>query len=164
MVIMLMAALFFYGGAGINLISYCCNLCRNAGIEAVLNDKCCDIHRHNHATHQIPHLVSGCCFSECEAHDIDVTAGVTPDRFPFYIDHAPDNCCKMKRISFDLFSTNSSEHEISLTSVFSDFISFNLLDVTYLDISPVAIHTPEPHGPPIALPRDYLSILTVLLI
>jgi len=62
-VTILLIALVFYGGAGVNFISYCCNLCRHEGIEAVIKDKCCDIHHHHHDDHD-EHTSENCCSFE----------------------------------------------------------------------------------------------------
>ena len=129
LVMILMTVLVFYGGAGINLISYCCNICRMEGIAAVINDKCCDIHHHDHSKHE------------------------------------STDCCNMERISFDWCSQNSPEQEIDLSPLTLDLFSGNLLTNSHFDILTAGDkHLPASHGPPIALPRDYLSILTVLLI
>ncbi len=38
---------FLLAGLGFNLVEYCCNGCRNAGIEFVAEHSCTDIHTHN---------------------------------------------------------------------------------------------------------------------
>ena len=127
----MMAVLVFYGGAGFNLISYCCNLCRMEGIEVVIHEKCCDIHQHDHSDE----------------------------------DHDTHDCCSMERIIFDWFAQNSLEQEIDISPFTLDLFSNNLLNISYSDINLYGVnHAPASHGPPVGLPRDYLSILTVLLI
>jgi len=132
LVTIVMAALVFYGGAGINLISYCCNICRMEGIDAVINDKCCDIHHHDHENHSAP---------DCE------------------------DCCSLERICFDWCTQNSPEQEINLSPLTLELFSNSLLTISHFDnLTAGDKHAPASHGPPIALPRDYLSVLTVLLI
>ncbi len=41
-----LAAYFLIAGSGFNLIDYCCNGCRNAGIEYVVTHSCFDVHSH----------------------------------------------------------------------------------------------------------------------
>ena len=123
------AALVFYGGAGVNLVSYCCNLCRMEGIEAVAGDKCCDIHHHDHS------------------------------------DHSSTDCCSFERISFDWVAHNLSEQDIDFSPFSMDvFMCDPLIVSNFNTISIGKKLAPALHGPPIVLPRDYLSILTVLLI
>ena len=57
--IVFLAALVFYGGAGVNLITYCCEDCRTA------------IHEHEHCTEMAKH-VSSCCHADGEDNCCDV--------------------------------------------------------------------------------------------
>ena len=41
--VVFLAALVFYGGAGVNLVTYCCTDCSSEGVTALLESKCCDI-------------------------------------------------------------------------------------------------------------------------
>jgi hypothetical protein len=180
LVTFIMAALVFYGGAGINLISYCCNLCSMEGIEAVTNGKCCDIHHHhhsdNHASHydsynctahhasesHTNHHDSHCCTSACDMHTDDDSANDMHDCCTFSDEHDSGNCCSLKRISFDWFANNLLKQEVDLSPVTMELFACCLPTISpILDTEKLA---PEPHGPPIVLPRDYLSTLTVLLI
>ena len=38
--IVFLASLIFYGGAGVNFVTYCCNDCRTEGVAVLLNDNC----------------------------------------------------------------------------------------------------------------------------
>ena len=38
--IVFLAALVFYGGAGVSLVTYCCGDCRTEGVTALLENKC----------------------------------------------------------------------------------------------------------------------------
>lgn len=46
--VFILAALVFYGGAGVNIISYCCSDCRTEGAEVLLDNVCSDVHEHDH--------------------------------------------------------------------------------------------------------------------
>lgn len=74
-----MSALVFYGGAGVNVISFCCNDCRNEGTEVLKKDMCCEIHGHSHHEHEVA--------VECDDH--------------CNIQHTDEMCCNLKRIDFD---------------------------------------------------------------
>ena len=146
-----MAALVFYGGAGINVFSYCCQECSDAGINALLNDKCCEIHHHDHAKeHHHKHESSAsCCDLITQAEDLAHTF----------------DCCNMERIDFDWSSQNADELKIDISPVVLDLFSNNFIDIS----SSFLLYNNEitsvmPNGPPLVLPCDYLSILTVLLI
>ena len=53
--IVFLASLIFYGGAGVNFITYCCGDCRTEGVAVLLNDNCCEVHGH------------GCCDEAADA-------------------------------------------------------------------------------------------------
>ena len=159
----IMAALICYGGAGVNLISYCCNLCRLEGIEAVANDKCCEIHHHHHVNNQQIHHASGFCDHASNECVEDNHSDRIQDYCDFQEDHSAGNCCRFERISFDWSVQNLSKQETGFSPLSFDLFSCNLftsVDLRFAD----KIHSQIPHGPPIVLPRDYLSILTALLI
>lgn len=57
-----LAALVFYGGGGVNFISYCCDNCRAEGMEAVAHDSCCGSHEHSCGSDSCESLnETGCC-------------------------------------------------------------------------------------------------------
>ena len=138
-----MAVLVFYGGAGINIISYCCNECRSVGIEVLQDHQCCEIH-HQHNNNN-PHN----------------------DENEYYVlgDEHSFGDCSLERIHFDWSISKLSKQEKDFSPEYFTLITCNLLyDSLSYYLSSGENFTPEPHGPPIVLPRDYLSILTVLLI
>ena len=162
-VTLMMAALIFYGGAGVNLILYCCNLCRSEGLEAVSNDKCCEIHHHHHAgNHQIHHA-SGCCEHESNACTEENHIDRIQDYCDLQDDQSTGECCSFERISFDW--SVQSKQETCFSPLTFDLFSCNLSVFTSVDLRlSNKILSQIPHGPPIIFPRDYLSILTALLI
>ena len=46
--ILFLACIVGYGGAGVNYINYCCHECAVQGVDAVVNDLCCETHGHDH--------------------------------------------------------------------------------------------------------------------
>lgn len=137
--VIVMAALVFYGGAGINVYSFCCDDCRHAGVEAITGDRCCEIHGHSHDDVPIIEAASG------------------------NFSHTHEMCCDMKRFSYDWgvedVITPSSE------PVVFDLLSDGLSDISIIPIPNLKeINTVMPTGPPLCPPRVYLSLLTTLLI
>ena len=54
--IVFLATLVFYGGAGVNLVTYCCGDCRMEGVTVLLENKCCEMHGQTWCSNQ-----DGCC-------------------------------------------------------------------------------------------------------
>ena len=136
--ILLLAALIFYGGAGVNIVTYCCNDCRTEGIAVLQEQSCCEVHGHEHSH-----------------------AGVMPETTPAC--ETEDACCDMERVSFDWNSSGQSV--VNLQPVVVDLMSFGISIVSLVPV--VANHDLlhlDGEGPPIVCPRTYLSLLTTLLI
>ena len=136
--IVFLASLIFYGGAGVNLITYCCGDCRTEGVAVLLNDTCCDVHEHNccSTADEVSACDSGCC---------------------------EEDCCHMERISFDRSSSNNPI--VELQPAVTDLLSFasplaSLVPVPFLK----EYISQEQDGPPVVCPRVYLYLLTSLLI
>lgn len=139
----------FYGGAGINVISYCCNDCRSAGIEAIASHhhqccktQCCEKHEHNNQQHKI--LDEHACKSN--------------------IDRSHTDCCGLERLQHDWSSASGSEIDlepVTIDLLFAELGNISILPVYTLEEISAIMHT----GPPILIsPRVYLSLLTTLLI
>lgn len=148
----MMAALVFYGGAGINIIFYCCNQCRSEGIEALLKkDKCCEIPQ---ADKHAPH---SCC-AKTEQTDPD------PEGCGIHCtDQTSDNCCHIEHIRFDWSTQNTAELNIDLSPL-TFLLRSEILDISTINFFAGETGAVMPKGPPPACPRDYLSRLTILLI
>lgn len=137
--IILMAALVFYGGAGINVYSFCCDECRDAGMEVLTGDKCCEIHGHHHDEATV-------FFEEDNDH-----AG-----------HAHEMCCDLKRLRYDWGFEDVSNPDMEPLVV--DLFDAGLPDISLIPLPYTKeINTAMPNGPPLP-PRVYLSLLTTLLI
>lgn len=136
--VVFLAALVFYGGAGVNLVTYCCGDCRTEGVTALLEDKCCEIHEHEHPATA---GTDACCHTESE-----------------------DEGCDVERIYFDWNTIQSSLQNLQpvvidlASSVFSNTLSF--VPDPFAKIYKEA----EKEDPPILCPQIYLSLLTTLLI
>lgn len=137
--IVFLAALVFYGGAGVNLITYCCGDCRTEGVTALLDNKCCEIHEHQHCTDAAKHL-STCCHPGEE-----------------------DSCCDVEYVSFDwnVFHGVGFDLQPAAIDLMSLAVSnLSLIPVPFVDESGDI----EQDSPPGIYPDTYLSLLTVLLI
>lgn len=137
--IVFLATLIFYGGAGVNLITYCCGDCRTEGVAVLLNDNCCEVHEHSccdttKETTTCAH--SGCC---------------------------EDDNCGLERISFDWSSF--SNPIIELQPAVTDLLSFASPFASLVPVPSLEEYiTQDQYGPPIVCPRIYLNLLTTLLI
>lgn len=137
----MMSVLLCYGGAGVNLVSYCCTDCETEGVTALISDKCCEIHDHyDNSTSNHSHL------------------GVTDS-----CGHAQEDSCSLERIEFEWQSFPAPVFSfcpmmcylpISLALYLCPILSDVTEDNNQLDDSP----------PPVPLPKLYLSLLTTLLI
>jgi hypothetical protein len=166
----IMAALVFYGGAGVNVIMYCCNQCRSAGIETLLKDDCCGMSKYNHtcnhggnSSHTGKPAGNHPCHNDYGENGHPADHPVNVDHSGYDNDHAGDDCCHIKRIDFDWSSHSFSELEIDLSPVV-----FNLPPGEIINISNIICLIGEVDmimlkGPPV-YPRDFLSKYTVLLI
>ena len=165
-----MSALVFYGGAGINIISYCCSDCRSAGVGAMLNDECCIIHNHSHndkhssdktCSNHEEHKDDNCCDDKHQKPE-------ESDDNHFICHHQcidSEESCNMERINFDWTVQNITELEIDLSPRVLDILPIDFFNVTHTHLPLVCENnTVMPNGPPLVCPRDYLSTLTVLLI
>lgn len=135
--VIVMAALVFYGGTGVNMVSFCCSDCRTAGMEVLTGDKCCEIHGHTH--------------DQIVIESASASVG-----------HSHEMCCDLERVNFDWDSEQVSiENPEPIT--FELFLT-GLPDISIINLPFVGENTSVmPTGPPL-LPRTYLSLLTTLLI
>ncbi|MCD7931824.1 MAG: hypothetical protein LUH15_10950 [Tannerellaceae bacterium] len=146
----ILAALIFYGGAGINLVSYCCGDCRSAGVEVVLNEKCCEIHDHDHQpTHQ--HHTD--CSHTHHSPDVNHTrSGIAIQE---------ENCCDLQRLDFEW--DNSITHIQQPAPVELDLSVMGLPSLTLLTVlvDKDAEAEPDQYIPPLIVcpVYTYLSLL-----
>ena len=140
-IIVMMAALVIYGGAGICVASFCCNDCQSAGIEGIAEGFCCETHGHDHDYADKHHAKSN-LESACYEHEM---------------------CCFLSHVTFD-WSASAISFMTPPEKVVYDLITFDLPDT-------LTVFSPFVHdkaferstGPPFRCPRAYLSLLTALL-
>lgn len=136
--IIFLATLIFYGGAGVNLVTYCCGDCRTEGVAVLLDDNCCEVHEHSccDTTAETTACHSGCC---------------------------EDDACGLERVNFDWSSFNSPS--VVLQPAVTDLLSFAFPIASLLPVPSIKeYNTQDQDGPPIVCPRIYLNLLTTLLI
>jgi hypothetical protein len=175
----LLTVLVFYGGAGVNVVFYCCNQCRSAGIEMLLNDQCHASHKPAADEHPLffcsakaeradsdccgTHAPLSCC-AEADRTDSD-GCGTRSVKTDNHCTHASDdNCCNMQRISFDWNTHHTTESGMNLSPVVFDLLLSELPDSSVRNFMRGRNGAVMPKGPPFVCPRDYLSRLTILLI
>lgn len=144
-ILSLIALLVFYGGAGINIVSFCCNECRDGGIEVVLGSSCCEVHGHSHTTHAHP------ANFDSESHGHSETISLTHGQ------------CGMMRVGVDWLEVINQHFSFqpSVLELFTDlYAQLLFVPLTVSD----AKHTLSATIPPRLTPRGYLSILSTLLI
>jgi hypothetical protein len=152
-----LASLVLYGGAGLNVFRYCCDGCRLSGMTSMtgmaIAHSCCDNHSVTY---------------DCEEHSFATNScgeheGLTP------VDNCGHNsgsesCCSFERITFDWDMQSASkllpDNAVSFSCL---FFSSSFLFGARLSYSSEAVAV-LPNGPPLPCPRDYLALLTVLLI
>jgi hypothetical protein len=131
---MMFAALLFYGGAGVNVVQYCCIGCENKGIEAV-SDKC---------GHDACCAKDECGSCHCGRHDGTV--------------------CSIKRVEFEWQSVDvDCFYMLPPVCDVPRFTLDYLLSQNKFMFSAVESHIDD-DAPPIVLPKTYLSLLSTLVI
>ncbi len=87
-VAIVLAVCFVWAGSGVNAVRYCCDDCRHAGMEHVLNHSCDKVHHHDDYTshgekHRTPlhsqdccHHGDGCTFTRLQISDGGISHAV----------------------------------------------------------------------------------------
>lgn len=156
----MLVLLVIYGGAGVNIISYCCNSCSNEGISHLVIDNggCCEVHQHHkdepaHHHHSDQHGDSDCCASTPDSHFHTASA------HQFCEDHG----CSVDRMDNDWLNFADNIHVSQTVKAFT--LPFTLLAVWNPEFSSNYFHNISWYNaPPLYTPRGYLSLLTTLLI
>ena len=71
----LLAFVLAYAGSGINEYSFCCDDCHTFGIDAVADNKCCDVHNNDCSTSEQDTRENNFCdasHQECELDRLDL--------------------------------------------------------------------------------------------
>ena len=138
-IVFFMAALIFYGGAGMNVAFFCCNDCQSAGIEGIIEGVCCGVHHHEH--------------DEMNSKESGMD----------YAGHSHEMCCFLSRIAYDWNTSRTSMSNPEPDSY--NLSAMQLPDVLTVSSPFVKDKTYESSsGPPFLSPQAYLSLLNTLLI
>lgn len=136
--VVLLASLIFYGGAGVNLITYCCGDCQTEGVAVLLNDNCCEVHEHD------------CC-------------GTTPEPQAGHSCCNDEDCCGIQRIDFEWSSSDNPV--VELQPAVMELLSYGS---SLYSLIPYPTNNKyfasSQDSPPVVCPRIYLNMLSVLLI
>ena len=70
----LLAIVITYAGSGINAYSFCCEDCQTFGVEAIVGEKCCDVHHYESSAEQESNDNAFCETShdECSIDRLDI--------------------------------------------------------------------------------------------
>ncbi|MGL5937309.1 MAG: hypothetical protein ACRCY5_01100 [Phocaeicola sp.] len=148
--VILLTLLVTYGGAGVNLFTYCCNDCRSEGVSAILEEKCFDVHESSHAESDDLHAH---CGESCQALEWEET-----------LQDRGEASCNINRI--DTHWEVSQLSSMALVPILLTLPPFFTTQQACL-VKPVVEKICTTHcnnGPPVQPPRSYLSLLTTLLI
>jgi len=163
-----LAAILLYGGAGLNVIHFCCDGCRISGtpLMTAKADVCAEdshLHSHDCCGHE-----TNCCDSEAAVADDATVAGDATAAGVIaccsHNDHSGADCCSFERISFDLFSQHAPKLISDPSSLCIDLFTCDLYRSSFLSCNSCEVINDLPNGPPLPAPRDYLSLLSILLI
>ena len=138
--VVIMALLLFYGGAGVNLITYCCNDCRAEGVAVLMEDRCCEIHEHQHCSESDTK-------NDCTDHS-----------------HADEeDCCDVERVDFEWNALQIPPMQmqpvvLDLAALMATI--YSLIPDPYVQ----SYDFIEKWDPPVTCPKVYLSLLNTLLI
>lgn len=137
----LLAFVLTYAGSGINAFSFCCDDCHTYGIEAVVDNKCCDVHE-----------------NECST----IELGENGDVFC----NASHQECELDRLSLDLqdISTDNNQSEIKLPISTTLFTTTLLNLLVNLEDEPLTGYVSQTQKPPNLSKLVYFSLLETLII
>lgn len=137
-IILLLIAAVGYSGSGINYMIYCCNTCQEDGVETVLDNKCCETHSHVHTA--------------------------VSDQIQSVIEHKDHHSvCAMERVSFDWYAAVAFLVSLQPSVINLNFFSNYFISFSFGLFAQQTEYTAF-SGPPLVSPRQYLTLLTVLLI
>lgn len=135
--VVFLAALVFYGGAGVNLITYCCGDCRTESVIGLPDEGCC---KGQSAHMQKDVSVFACCQAEEEG-----------------------GCCDVEYISFDWTVFHHAVFDLQPLAV--DLISSSVAHLSFIPLLLSERKGRSGQNSLLRMiPGAYLSLLTVLLI
>jgi len=147
-ILLIAAATVFFTGAGVTIINYCCNSC--SGQTLIMTEKhvCC-----SQGQHDVEPVKSCCSTSEEKIYDEACERSV----------FSQDTHCTASRVSMDI-DASSFRPQVSAPFV---WISEVLSDISLCISSDKIIYTDDYlsfKSPPDIPPREYLSLISILII
>lgn len=140
--VFLLAFVITYAGSGINAYSFCCEDCHSYGVEAIVSEKCCDVHHHNDLDEQEKSNTATTCkksHNQCSIDRLDIDLQDAPT----------ENCQVQKHIN------QLNIHFTTLLYTLSNPIESNELITAFISQSQRPPHLSE---------RVYFSLLETLII
>ena len=137
---LLLAFIFTYAGSGINAYTFCCDDCHTEGVEAIVEDKCCDVHHHEAIVE-------------------------TENSMDAFCEGSHDQC-SLERGSLNLQEISTENEHVNLTAHSADFAFITLLyNLTFnTELAAITDYISETQKPPNLSKLDYFSLLETLII
>lgn len=143
-----LAVLVFFTGAGVTVVNLCCPDCFNNLISINnVNREC----RHAPVTYEEQH---SCCSSA--EHSVE-------QENIFCFEKSDNGCCEIERISIDIENRVYKPVQDNISSLYSAFLLFASYIQTTVVTESISEYNCYKDVIPI-LPRDYLSLIGVLII
>lgn len=137
----MLAIVIAYAGSGINAYSFCCDDCHTFGIEAIVVQKCCDVH------------IEDCSTSEQTAHEDEIC-------------DTSHQQCELDRLNFDLQDGSTQANQLVIKAPFiKSFLTatlYNLIKTT--ENEPLTEFVSQTQKPPNQSTLVYFSLLETLII
>jgi hypothetical protein len=157
--VFVLAALVFYIGAGVNVVSYCCDNCKSIGIDAVLVNNCCS---HNETNSESRDHSKHACNHDSDCDDLTSHSDNHSDKYSD--NHSDKKCCILERVSFDWDLHHDAKPVANLSTLVLDLVSDCSDDFLFLRFPVISMVGVLPNAPPLFSARDYLAFISVLLI
>ena len=137
---LLLTFIFTYAGSGINAYTFCCDDCQLQGVEAIVHDKCCDIHHNDPSS---THSANTDGLSE-QSHDQ----------------------CSLERVSINLQEISIQKDHNELTApVFNYSFSTLLYNLTFnSELASITDYISKSQKPPNLSESVHFSMLQTLII
>ncbi|MDH6310802.1 hypothetical protein M2451_003582 [Dysgonomonas sp. PFB1-18] len=147
-ILVIAAATVFFTGAGVTIINYCCASCSGQTLIMAQQHTCCAISHEQHTDATAP----CCAATEAESHDSCETTAFSGETH-----------CQASRLSIDIDAASFRPHVATPVVWISDN-SLILASALLPDTTEFADHYSLFKSPPDIPPREYLSLIRVLII
>ena len=137
----MLAIVITYAGSGINAYSFCCDDCHTFGIEAIVGQKCCDVH------------IEDCSTSEQKAYEDEIC-------------DTSHQQCELDRLILDLQDGSTQANQLVIKTLFikSFFTATHHNLIKTAENEPLIEFVSQTQKPPNQSTLVYFSLLETLII